>query len=177
MSDSLATAKYAPFGRRSAKNSAKALYFQRVFSDRLRQSSSEYTFKIQRYEAIELMPQRNRALRHARNQFKDKAIASSKYGRQLIDLLERVLVDTSAYPTISLDEDGFAYAEWRAGKSCISIEINSAGTAFLYTDTDGTVRENYVSESVMKFETAKISLERFTSDLNSVNPNWRSYFF
>lgn len=176
MSHSLAVPNYAPFGRQSEKNSMKTLYVRRLYSDRLRKTGSEATFKTKRYDTTELMPQRNRALRHARNQIQDKAIASSKYGRHLIELLEHILVDTSAYATISLDGDGFAYAEWRAGKSCISIEIDSDGTSFFYTDMDGAIRENNFSELAVNPETAKNSLERFTRDLDSVNPSWRSYF-
>lgn len=157
---------YAPFERRASKSVAKVNYARLVKQDQ----SPHWGLKYKP------MAQRNRALRHARQQAVDIHVSQSQPGKAMMELLERILLDTSAYPTLSLDEDGVAYAEWRAGKSYIAIEIEDQGTSFVYSDLSGNIRVNLFSKAFLDSLVAKNALAQFTADLDELNPNWRNYF-
>lgn len=116
------------------------------------------------------------ALHYARKQIFINHITRSEHGMKMIDLLTRILVEGSAYPTLSLDEYGYAYAEWRAGKSHIYIDIDQDGIVFLYTDMEGNLRENLFSKAVLDPVAPRQALEKFTADIEALNPHWRSFF-
>lgn len=63
-----------------------------------------------------------------------------------------------------------------ARKSHIYIDIDQDGIVFLYTDMEGNLCENLFSKRVLDPVAPRQALEKFTADVEALNPHWREFF-
>ena len=118
----------------------------------------------------------NRAFSVAKSQWWKLERTENEFRNDLEMILKETLNDHSAYPTIFADTDGGASAQWRAGRSYLVIEVSPEGFSFVYADLNGALVFNHATANRLDTEIIKTALERFTADLESVNPNWRDNF-
>lgn len=117
---------------------------------------------------------RNASLAFALRQLPDVRGASTQSLRRLRNILSLLLEDRMAYATLSSDGDGGAMAQWRAGRSYIALEIGAHECSFVYSDTNGTLRENLSGTDALRLSVLRAALRNFTADLDEANPSWRA---
>lgn len=118
----------------------------------------------------------NRSLEHALGQIKREWVVDRSARVEMERILKASLRDASAYATITPDGDGGLLAQWRAGRSYLTIEINQGEAAFTYANADGKLEVNEVTVSQLDARPIKAALAKFTTELVEANPQWRKLF-
>ncbi|MGH2544894.1 MAG: hypothetical protein ACRDIB_19045, partial [Ardenticatenaceae bacterium] len=87
-------------------------------------------------------------------------------------MLSESLEPDSIYPTLSIGDDGEVYAEWRAGRRRISVEIDGRGARYMHvTDDEGRVVYDGEEEHGLRRH-----LKGLTALVTEANPNWHTLF-
>lgn len=118
----------------------------------------------------------NRSLGHAESQIANVVDVDAASKRELMRLLTNSLTDGMAFATLSSDGEAGAMAQWRAGRSYITIEVAPHGSSFVFTDAKGRLVSNVATKQQLDVSLIRHALLRFTAELNRKNPNWRGLF-
>ncbi|MGN6218606.1 MAG: hypothetical protein ACTHNQ_03810 [Microbacterium sp.] len=118
----------------------------------------------------------NRALARATAQLRALSGIRPTATLEMHRLLRTSLQDDTAYATISPDGDGGLIAQWRAGRSYITIELSAEDASFTCADIDGRLIANIVTPGQLDADQVRYALARFTHALVKANPNWRQNF-
>ena len=118
----------------------------------------------------------NRSLEHALSQIKREWVVDLSPRVEMERILKASLRDESAYATITPDGDGGLLAQWRAGRSYLTIEISPSEAAFTYSNANGKLEVNEVTTGQLDARRIKAALAKFTAELVEANPHWRKLF-
>ncbi|RFA12182.1 hypothetical protein B7R22_17290 [Subtercola boreus] len=95
-----------------------------------------------------------------------------------IEMLSRLMVADSIYPSVSPDGEGGLSFQWSSGQWLLELDLENSGEYFLLqTDEQGVKRQQLRGEvHSLPIPLVKSLVAEFTDYVESLNPAWREYF-